>query len=292
MVVTAVFFLIHIIPGDPVTLYLGEGADMKDIQRLRQNLHLDKSLPEQYFLWVGQLIQGSLGKSMVNGKEVGANLMGAFLNTMRLALPAFLMALLISILLGGIWAARQDSVIHSLAYLITSLGMALPVLILGPLLVWIFALWIKILPVSGFGSGDHLILPVLTLGFSISAWLTRFMRSVFAEEYQKEYVLLARSKGVGEIGIFFKHLLKNSLLSLMSVSGLQLAALLGGAILTEHMFSLPGMGTLLIDSIKGRDYPQVQGILLFVACGTMMVHCAVDLGYYYLRPGRSHDPKI
>jgi peptide/nickel transport system permease protein len=281
-----IFFLIHFIPGDPVTSILGEGANIEDIQRIRRELNLHKSIWDQYLDFNKNLLNLSFGKSIYNDKKVIHNILTYLPNTLYLAAVSMALALLISFPLGA-WAAfRENTPVDSLVTFISSAGLAIPNFFLGPLLIILFSLKLGLLPVSGSEGLKYIVLPALTLGTSMSAFLTRIIRVSIGTELKKSYVVLARAKGLSETKIFLKHLLKNSMIPIVTTIGLQLGALLTGAIVTETIFSWEGIGFLLITSIKRRDYPMVQGLIVFITFIYLIVNLLVDLSYFIL------DPKI
>lgn len=288
---TMVFFLVHLVPGDPVVTILGEGAGIEDIERLKQELNLDKPLIRQYLDFAGNLVDLSLGKSIFNNKTVRRNILIYLPNTLYLALTAMVLALIISFP-PGIWAAFKGDnhrVLDASVTLLSSIGLAIPNFFLGPLLIIIFSLKLGWLPVSGSKGIEYIILPALTLATSMSAFLTRITRGSMAAELKKPYVVLARAKGLTEFQIFRKHLLKNSLIPIVTAVGLQLGALLTGTIITETIFSWQGIGSLLVTSIQRRDYPMVQGIIVFITFIYLILSFLVDLSYFIIDPRIRHE---
>ena len=286
-----IFFLIHFIPGDPVTSILGEGANIEEIQRIRRELNLHKSTWDQYLDFNKNLLNLSFGKSIYNDKKVICNILTYLPNTLYLAAVSMSLALLISFPLGA-WAAfRENTPVDSFVTFISSAGLAIPNFFLGPLLIILFSLELGLLPVSGSEGLKYIVLPALTLGTSMSAFLTRIIRVSIGTELKKSYVVLARAKGLSETKIFLKHLLKNSMIPIVTTIGLQLGALLTGAIVTETIFSWEGIGFLLITSIKRRDYPMVQGLIVFITFIYLIVNLLVDLSYFILDPKIRHEIK-
>lgn len=281
---TLIFFLIHLIPGDPVQSILGEGANMEDIRRIRHDLKLDLPLLEQYFEYNKNLLNFSFGRSLFNDQEVMANILRYLPNTVYLALFSMLLAICLSFPLGALAAFRENTVTDSLVTFISSAGLAIPNFFLGPLLIIFFSINLRILPVSGSEGFSYLILPALTLGTSMSAFLTRIIRVSIGVEIKKPYVLLARAKGLTEFQIFTKHVLKNSMIPIITTIGLQFGALLTGAIVTETIFSWQGVGILLIKSINRRDYPMVQGMIVFITSVYLLVNFLVDISYFFINP--------
>ncbi len=281
---TIVFFLIHLVPGDPVTSVLGPGAGREDIERVRRELGLDKPVIHQYLEFVKNLANLSFGKSTANNQTVLGNILQALPNTVYLAITSMLLALMISLPLGTIAAFKENTAVEASITFISSISLAIPNFFLGPLLIILFSIKLGWLPVSGSESFQHIILPMLTLGTSMSAFLTRITRSAVGTELKKPYVVLAMAKGLTGSQIFWKHLLKNAMIPIVTTIGLQLGALLTGAIITEKVFSWPGLGSLLINSIKKRDYPMVQGIIVFIAFVYLTLSFLVDLSYFFIDP--------
>ena len=288
---TMIFFLIHLIPGDPVTSILGEGANIEEIQRIRKELNLHKPIWNQYLDFNKNLLNLSFGKSIYNDKKVIHNILTYLPNTLYLAAASMALALLISFPLGA-WAAfRENTPIDSLVTFTSSAGLAIPNFFLGPLLIILFSLELGLLPISGSEGFKYIVLPALTLGTSMSAFLTRIIRVSIGTELKKSYVVLARAKGLNETKIFLKHILKNALIPIVTTIGLQLGALLTGAIVTETIFSWEGIGLLLITSIKRRDYPMVQGLIVFITFVYLIVNLLVDLSYFIIDPKIRHEIK-
>lgn len=285
------FCLIHLIPGDPAVHILGQGADREDIGRLRHELGLDVPVLEKYLYFQKSLLTLDLGISLVNRKKVLRNIMVYLPRTVVLSLAALALALVLSFVLGYAAAFRENSAIDHLATLISSLGIALPAFLLGPLLIFLFSVRLGWLPVSGSDGNRHLILPALTLAFSLTAYLTRIIKTSLVREMGRPYVVLARSKGLSERKIFFKYILKNALSPVVSALGLQLGALLSGAVITETVFSWQGIGSLLLKSIASRDYPMVQGLVLFIVSVYIFLHLLIDLAYLLIDPRQLNEIK-
>lgn len=280
----AAFFLIHVIPGDPVIGILGEGENVEDMERIRRELNLDKPLLAQYLDFNRNLLNLSLGTSLYNRRQVIANIVTYLPNTVYLALAAMLIALSISFPLGTAAAFKRKSGFESAVIFFSAAGQAIPNFFLGPLLILLFSIQFGWLPVSGSEGMRYLVLPALTLGTSMTAFLTRIIRTSVGTELQKPYVLLARAKGLSEMKIFFRHILKNALIPIITTMGLQFGFLLTGAIVTETIFSWQGIGVLLIQSVYRRDYPMVQGLIVFMSAVYLMVNFLVDVSYFLLDP--------
>lgn len=283
-VLTFVFLMIHLVPGDPVELMLGETALQADKETLRKELRLDEPIAVQYLHYLGGLIRGDFGRSLHTNRPVLTSILERFPATIELALAALLIATLIALPLGIIAALRQHSLVDNGAMLFALLGVSIPNFWLGPLLIIFFSLKLGWFPVSGRGSLLHLVLPAITLGTGMSAILARMTRSTFLEVLGKEYITVARAKGIRGLSVVLKHALRNALIPIITIIGLQLGALLSGAIITETIFSWPGIGRLTIQAINTRDYPLVQGCVLFISLSYVMVNLLTDLFYAYIDP--------
>lgn len=283
-VLTFVFLMIHLVPGDPVELMLGETALQADKETLRKELRLDEPIAVQYLHYLGGLIRGDFGRSLHTNRPVLTSILERFPATIELALAALLIATLIALPLGIIAALRQHSLVDNGAMLFALLGVSIPNFWLGPLLIIFFSLKLGWFPVSGRGSLLHLVLPAITLGTGMSAILARMTRSTFLEVLGKEYITVARAKGIRSLSVVLKHALRNALIPIITIIGLQLGALLSGAIITETIFSWPGIGRLTIQAINTRDYPLVQGCVLFISLSYVMVNLLTDLFYAYIDP--------
>lgn len=281
---TLVFFFTHVLPGDPVEMMLGETANAVDKQALRRELGLDQPLWIQYSAFVRGLARGDLGESLQRRAPVMDLLLSRFPATLQLTLAAILIALILAFSLGLIAAFKQGSWIDHGARLFSLFGLAVPNFWLGPLLVIFFSIELGWLPVSGRGNLSHLILPAITLGTGMAAIVTRMLRSSLLNALGQDYIQTARAKGISEAVIWFKHALRNSLLSVVTVVGLQFGALLAGSVITETIFAWPGIGRLTIQAIQTRDYPMIQGCVLFIAVCYLLVNLATDLLYAAVDP--------
>lgn len=307
-----VFLFLHLIPGDPAVVMLGERAEPERIAALREKLGLERPLWEQYLFFVGNLLQGDLGTSIFNQLTIKEQLARRWPATFELAIAATLFAVIIGIPFGILAAIRKNSLIDNLATSFSLLGVSLPVFWLGLLLVYLFAVNLQWLPAGGRLSIDvdalfkpitgfyvldalfqpqtfwdvakHLILPAITLGTIPLAILTRITRSAMLEVLSLDYVRTARAKGLSERVVIWRHAFKNALLPVVTIIGLQFGTLLGGAILTETIFSWPGIGSWIYEGILNRDYPVVQGGVIFVALVFVIVNLVVDLSYALLDP--------
>ncbi len=283
-VVTIVFLIVHLIPGDPVEAMLGETAQPADVQALRQQLGLDRPLAEQYVRYLGRLARGDLGVSLRQGEPVLRAIGRRLPATLLLTLVSLVVAVLIAVPLGILAAARRDTLYDHGSMLLALLGISMPNFWIGPMLIIIFAVTFRLLPVSGSGSPAHVVLPAITLGTALAALLTRMTRASVLEVIGTDYLRTARAKGLRERLVLFKHALANALIPLVTVVGLQFGALLSGAIITETIFAWPGIGRLVIQAINTRDYPMVQGCVLVIALGYVLVNTLVDLLYAWIDP--------
>ncbi len=283
-VLTLVFSLVHLIPGDPVEIMLGEGAAAADMENLRHQLGLDRPLLSQYWQYVSGLLRGDLGTSLSYGEPVAALIAGRLWPTLLLTMASMLVALVIAIPAGVLGAVKQNSPGDHLLTVLSLLGVSMPNFWLGPLLIILFSIQLGWLPVSGMEGPSSIILPAITMGTALAAVLTRMIRSSLLEELGEEYVRAARAKGLPENRVLFKHALRNALIPVLTVVGLQFGSLLTGAIITETIFSWPGLGQLLIRSINYRDFPLVQGCILTISVTYIAVNLITDLAYGWLDP--------
>ncbi|MBI3815818.1 MAG: ABC transporter permease [Nitrospinae bacterium] len=283
-VMTLVFFIIHLVPGDPVELMLGENALISDKENLRKDLGLDQPIIEQYYAFISNAFKGDLGRTIHSQQPVTSVIMERLPATAELAVCAIFAAVIISIPLGILAAYKQHSLFDNGSMFISLLGISIPNFWLGPLLIIFFSIELGWLPVSGRGGIAHLILPSLTLGTSLSAILTRMTRSSMLDCLKEEYVTTARAKGLREKAVIAKHALSNAMIPIITIVGLQSGALLSGAIITETIFSWPGIGRLTIQAINTRDYPLLQGCVLIIALSYVVVNLITDILYAYFDP--------
>jgi peptide/nickel transport system permease protein len=283
-VATLVFLLVHLIPGDPVEMMLGEGAQPADVAALRAELGLDRPLLVQYSGFLAGLARLDLGESLHFDRPVGALLAESFPATAELALAAMAAALLVSLPLGIVAAYRKGTWIDRGARFFSLAGVSMPNFWLGPLAILAFSIHLGLFPVSGRSGWRSLVLPAATLGLALAALLTRMIRSALAEELGKPYLVTARAKGIGRLRLIGVHALRNALVPVVTVVGLQFGALLTGAILTETIFGWPGLGRLLIQAIRLRDYPLVQGCVLLISVTYVLVNLLTDLLYAWIDP--------
>jgi peptide/nickel transport system permease protein len=283
-VCTLVFLLLHLVPGDPVDVMLGEGAGAADRGALRAALGLDRPLGAQYLDYLGRLARLELGVSLHAQRPVADLLWERAGPTLELALAALALALLIAVPLGVVTAQHRGGPLDGAAMGFSLMGAALPNFWLGPLLILVFSLWLGWTPVSGRDGWSSLILPALTLGTGLAAILARLVRASVLEVLGEDYVRTARAKGLGPVAVLWRHALRNAWLPILTLIGLQLGALLSGAVITETVFAWPGLGSLLVEAIQQRDYPVVQGAVLLVSLTYVLVNGATDLAYGLLDP--------
>jgi peptide/nickel transport system permease protein len=283
-VVTLVFFLVHMIPGDPVEVMLGETAQQVDKEKLKADLGLDKPIAVQYKDFVQGVFTGNLGESYFYKKSVLKIIAEKIPATVELALLAMFIAIIISLPIGMISAIKKNSYIDSASMFLSLLGVSMPNFWLGPILIIIFSIYLGIFPVSGRVGWESIVLPAVTLGTALAAMLSRMTRSSMLDVIGEEYLTAVRAKGAPNKVVIVKHALKNALIPIITIIGLQFGSLLSGAIITENVFSWPGLGTLFINSIQTRDYPLVQGCVLFFSFSYVIINLLTDLIYAVVDP--------
>jgi len=283
-VCTLVFLLIHLVPGDPVEAMLGESARPADRQALCAALGLDRPLGEQYARYLDGLARLDLGRSFQFQRPVADLLAERILATLELAGTALALALAVAVPLGVLAARHQGGVLDSGAMGLSLLGISIPNFWLGPLLILVFSLWLGWTPVSGREGPVSLILPAITLGSGLAAVLARMVRGSVLEVLSEDYVRTARAKGLSEAAVIRRHALRNAWLPVLTLVGLQLGGLLGGAVITETVFAWPGVGSLLVEAIRNRDYPVVQASVLLVSLVYVLVNTLTDLVYVWVDP--------
>jgi ABC-type dipeptide/oligopeptide/nickel transport system permease component len=284
LILTMVFLLAHIVPGDPVQQILGEGARAEDLQQLRHALGLDLPMPVQYGRYMVGVIHGNLGESFRFQQPVARVVLGHYPATLELAIVALLVCAAIGIPAGTLAAHRRGQASDRAIGVFTLLGLSVPNFALGPVLILIFSVIFGWLPVSGRGGISHLILPAITLGAALAAILTRMVRTSVMEELSSDYVRTARAKGLPESAVLFRHAFRNALIPILTILGLQFGTLLAGTIVTETIFSWPGIGRLAVQAIEARDYPLLQGCILLIAVSYVLVNLLTDLVYVFVDP--------
>ena len=282
--VTLVFFLIHLIPGDPIEVMLGETAASADKAELRRALGLDQPVVSQYGNFLMGLMQGDLGQSLYEQTRVADLIRARMPATLELTFCAMAIGVILSFPFAILAALNKDGRFDRLALLFSLIGLSMPNFWLGPLLMIIFAIQLGWLPVSGRGGIVHLLLPSLTLGMGMAAILTRILRTSLLHVIHEDYVQTARAKGLSEKRVWLKHTLRNALLSAITIMSLQFGSLLSGSIITETIFSWPGIGRLTVQAIQTRDYPLVQGCVLIIAVGYLLVNFLTDILYHLVDP--------
>lgn len=283
-VATLVFALIHLVPGDPAQAMLGDGASHEEVLKLQHTLGLDRPLLSQYKSFLVGIFHGDLGTSFRYNAPVTAQIREKFPNTAALALAAMLVAVVFAIPLGIVAAVYRGTFIDHAAMTLALVGICMPNFWLGPLLAILFAVRLGWLPVSGIGGLSHLILPAITLGAALAAILARMTRASVLEELGELYVLSARARGLSGTRAVVRHAFRNSLIPIVTIIGLQFGAVLTGTIITESIFAWPGIGRLLIQAINFRDYPLVQGCILFISVTYVAMNLLTDLTYGFLDP--------
>jgi peptide/nickel transport system permease protein len=289
-----IFMVLHLSPGDPAEIMLGSQATQADLERLRAELGLNQPLYVQYVHWLGLVVRGDLGRSIWMKRPVLGEVLGRFKATLILTGAGLLLSTVIGLALGIASAVRPNSVLDRLSAVASLFGASMPVFWLGIVLMVIFALWLGWLPASGmfapYGGGDlrdllvHLALPAVTLAAASVTIIARLTRSTMLETLGQDYIRTARAKGVVERAVVLRHGLKNALIPIVTVIGVQAGYLLGGAVLTETVFAWPGVGTLMVQGILARDFPLVQGCVLVVALSFVLINLVVDLLYAWLDP--------
>ncbi|HEW92086.1 MAG TPA: ABC transporter permease [Thermotogaceae bacterium] len=286
------FMLMKLIPGDPAMVILGPEARAEDVQRFRQQLGLDKPVVVQFFIYLKRVLTGDFGKSLIYKQDVLSLIMERFPTTLTLSTLALFIATVIGIPTGIISAIKHNSFWDLLITILALIGISIPIFWFGMVLIIVFALWLGWLPSVGLGSLEngiwdvikHLILPSLALGILSMGTITRFTRSSMLEVLRQDYIRTAYAKGLRKRLIIYRHALKNALVPIVTVIGLQLGNLLAGAVLTETVFALPGLGKLMVDAIMRRDFMLVQGEVLFVAIVYIFVNLVVDILYAVINP--------
>jgi ABC-type dipeptide/oligopeptide/nickel transport system permease component len=287
-----VFSMLHLTPGDPVVLMLSggggsgasQGASAEAIERLRRELGLDQPVWMQYLRWIGNALRGDLGRSIWSNQRVTEMIVAQLGSTFQLTIAGLGLAVVLGVLLGVIAAMRAHSWLDSAIMAVASLGVSMPAFWLGLILIFIFSLRLGWFPATGAGGLNRLILPAAVLGLEASAIIARLVRSSMLEVMRQEYVTTARAKGLSERVVVLRHALRNALVPVVTVVGLQFGAVLSGTVVLETVFARQGIGRLAITAINGKDFPLVQGIVLFVAIVYVFVNLAVDLLYGFIDP--------
>ena len=296
LVTAGVFALIHLTPGDPIDAMMAESVDDTVKRELRRDLGLDRPLYLQYATWMGRLLQGDLGHSIRNREPVIENVSRRIKPSLQLAGLAMAISLLVATPIGILSAARRNSTIDRVGTSFALFGICMPNFLIALLLIFLFGVTLRWLPISGYVDPMEepweglrsLTLPAITLGLALAAVITRTLRSSMLEALSEDYIRTARAKGLSDGAVVRRHALKNALIPVVTVLGLQLGTLIGGAVITEYVFALPGVGRLVVDAVFARDYPLVQGVVLLIAVGFILSNLAVDLLYGFIDPRIRH----
>jgi peptide/nickel transport system permease protein len=292
LVTAGVFALLHLTPGDPIDTMMSESADATAKASLRAELGLDRPLAEQYAVWMGRVLRGDLGRSIRNGEPVVENVSRRIRPSLQLALLAMAISLLIAFPVGIVSAVRRNTSVDRVGTTFALFGICMPNFLLALLLIFLFGVTLRWLPISGYvDPAEELVdglrslaLPAITLGLALAAVVTRTLRSSMLEALTEDYVRTARAKGLSEWRVVRGHVLRNALIPVVTVLGLQLGTLIGGAVITEYVFALPGVGRLVVDAVFARDYPLVQGVVLLIALAFIASNLLVDLLYGLIDP--------
>jgi ABC-type dipeptide/oligopeptide/nickel transport system permease component len=286
-----VFMVLHLVPGNPAQVIAGQDAPPEAVEAVEKELGLDRPLPEQYLRYIWRVAQGDLGKSLRSKRPVTDDIMDALPNTMQLALAAVVITPLVALPLGVIAAAKRGSALDRGLMLVSMLGITAPTFAIGMGLMWVFGFKLRLVPISGYGGAiwtidglRSIILPAITLSVGTIATTARLTRSAMLEVLNQDYIRVARAKGLREWQVLSRHGLKNALLPILTVLGLQVAYLLSGAVVTETVFAWPGVGRLVVYAIAARDFPVVQGTVLIIALIFVLVNLATDLLYAVADP--------
>lgn len=278
-VLVVTFLLLYVAPGDPVQEMVGERADSATIARLRAELRLDDPLPVQFGHYIGNVVRGDLGRSYVTGRPIARDLMERFPKTLQLAGAAMLLATLVGISIGVVASTRPGGWIDRFSLALTYVGISFPVYWVGLLLILLFAVKLRWLPPSGYGGIEYLVLPAIALGMRSIAFLARMTRSSMLETLSSDFVRTARAKGLSERVVTIRHALRAALIPIITVVGLDFGSYLTGSILTETIFSWPGIGRYVVNAIARRDLPAIQGAVLFLSGVFVLVNLLTDLAY-------------
>jgi ABC-type dipeptide/oligopeptide/nickel transport system permease component len=286
---TCVFLIIHLVPGDPAALMLGDTATAAEVATLRESLGLNAPLMQQYAEFFQRLCTGDLGMSLRTRQPVISMVLERLPATLELTVASLIVALTIALPMGILTAAKRYTAIDDTGLAFSLIGVSIPAFWLGPMLIIVFGLWLGWLPVSGRGGLLHVILPAVSLGVALAAMISRLTRSSLIEVLDQDYIRTARAKGLAEWRILLRHALRNALVPVVTIVGLQFGALLGGTVITEVIFAWPGVGRLLITAIQARDYPLVQGCVLVIAFCYVIINFLVDLLYAVIDPRVSYS---
>lgn len=293
IVAVLVFLLLRLAPGDPAAVIAGDYATSEDVERIRQQLGLNDPIPIQLGRWIGQLVSGDFGTSIFSKKPVTELIVQRIEPTLLLALTTIIFAVSVAVPLGTIAAWKAGSLIDRAVMLFSVGGFSVPVFVLGYILIYTFAMTLKILPVQGYrspfeyGIGPflyHMVLPTLALSVIFIALIARMTRASVMEVLEEDYVRTARAKGQSEMKVLLRHALRNAAVPIVTVIGVGIALLIGGVVVTESVFNIPGLGRLVLDAVLARDYPIIQGLILFFSFIYIMINLVIDLSYTLFDP--------
>lgn len=291
-----VFLILRLAPGDPAAVIAGNSATNEEIDKIRNQLGLDRSIPVQYGIWVGRVLQGDLGYSFYLNKPVAALIAQRIEPTLALAMGTALLAVLIAVPLGTLAAWRMGGVLDKTLSAFSVAGFSVPVFVIGYVLIYLFAIRWEVLPVQGYktlfgpsGAGlwdwmRQLILPWMTLGMIYIALIARVTRASVSEALTEDYIRTARAKGIAESAVLIRHALANAAVPIATVIGIGVALLIGGVVVTETVYAIPGLGSLTVDAVLNRDFPVIQGLVLFFSLSYVLINLLVDLSYLFLDP--------
>lgn len=284
IVITFVFFFVRLIPGDPARLVAGPQATLEDVEVIREELGLNKSIPEQYVTYVSGLLRGDLGTSLRTKRPVAVEVSNRYANTAKLTVMALAWSVVVGVLLG-VWSGKNRSRWQDYTGMTLAVsGISLPNFWMGFMLIMIFSVKLKWFPTTGADSWKSLVLPAITLGSTVASIIARFTRSSIIEVLKDDYIRTARAKGLREKVVVWKHAFRNAMISVVTVVGLQFGFLLGGSVVTEQVFAFPGLGSLLIESVNYRDYPAIQSLILIFSLHFVIINLIVDVLYAVLNP--------
>jgi peptide/nickel transport system permease protein len=287
-----IFLMLRLTPSDPAAIIAGDNANAEQVAQIRSQLGLDQPMLQQFVIWIGKVATGDLGESFFFKKTVAALVGERIEPTLSLAFFTIMIAVLVAVPLGVLAAHRQDTWIDRLVMGFSVLGFSLPVFVIGYLLIYVFAIWLNWLPVQGYqhisegvlGWAQRLILPSMTLSVIYIALIARMTRASVLEVLSEDYIRTARAKGQIERKVLFRHALRNAAVPIVTVIGLGIALLIGGVVVTESLFTIPGLGRLTVDAVLARDYPTIQAVILLFSFVYVMINLAVDLIYTLLDP--------
>jgi len=279
-----VFTVLHMSPGDPAQIMLGPMASQESIAQMRESLGLNKPLYIQYFIFLKNTLQGDFGRSIRTNTPVIEEIFSRLPATLKLSTLGMLLAIIIGFPLGVLSALKQNTIIDTTSSFLALIGFSIPNFWAGLMLMLLLSVYIPVLPSSGYGSWQHLVLPSLTLAIQTIAVITRMTRSSMLEVIRQDYVKTARAKGISDKLVLVRHIIRNALIPVVTIAGLYFGHSLGGVVVTETVFSYPGVGRLLVDAIRSKDYPVVQAGILIFAVGVALINLIVDVVYAYLDP--------